>query len=41
MKRILKNEPSNILALKMKGLALSNLDEHSSALKLFHQALQN
>jgi len=37
---ILKNEPSNILALKMKGLALSNLDEHSSALKLFHQALQ-
>ena len=37
---ILKNQPNNNLALKMKGLALSNLDEHTSALKQFHQALK-
>ena len=37
---ILKNQPDNNLALKMKGLALSNLSEHTSALKQFHQALR-
>tara|TARA_B110000438_G_scaffold95900_1_gene95094 strand:- start:252 stop:1676 length:1425 start_codon:yes stop_codon:yes gene_type:complete len=37
---ILKNQPNNNSALKMKGLALSNLDEHASALKQFHQALR-
>ena len=37
---ILKNHPNNNSALKMKGLALSNLNEHVSALKQFHQALR-
>jgi tetratricopeptide (TPR) repeat protein len=37
---ILKNDPKNNLALKLKGLALNNLDEHTSAMKLYHKALQ-
>ena len=37
---ILKNQPDNIQALKMKGLSLNNLDEHTSALKQYHKALQ-
>ena len=37
---ILKNQPDNNSALKMKGLALNNLNEYTSALKQFHQALK-
>ena len=37
---ILKNQPDNIQALKMKGLSLNNLDEHASALKEYHKALR-
>ena len=37
---ILKNQPENIQALKMKGLSLNNLNEHTSALKQYHKALR-
>ena len=37
---ILRDQPNNIQALKMKGLSLNNLDEHVSALKQYYKALQ-
>ncbi|QLH04507.1 hypothetical protein C5F49_03620 [Nitrosopumilus oxyclinae] len=37
---ILKIAPNNISTLKMKGIALSNLDDHSNSLKQFFKVLQ-
>lgn len=38
---ILEIAPNNISTLKMKGIAQSNLDEHSSSLKQFFKVLQH
>lgn len=38
---ILEIAPNNISTLKMKGIALSNLDQHSSSLKQFFKVLQH
>ncbi|MGY5148234.1 MAG: M57 family metalloprotease [Candidatus Nitrosopumilus sp. bin_7KS] len=38
--KILEIAPNNISTLKMKGIALSNLDEHTNSLKQFFKVLQ-
>ena len=39
--QILEINPENITALKMKGIALSNIDYHTKSLKQFFKVLQN